>query len=120
MELTEQSAFPRIKVVFLGEVDTGKTNIISQLTTGTFYEKYATTMLASEQTKIYDLNGKTFIIDYWDTAGQEKYRTINKFYYQSAQVVALVYSITNKKSFEAIKKYWIGEVREHLGDKCGM
>lgn len=45
----------------------------------------------------------------WDTAGQEKYHSIAKIYYQDAKIAILVYDVTNKQSFENIQ-VWAEEV----------
>ncbi len=47
----------------------------------------------------------------WDTAGQEKYRALAKVFYKNAAVCVLVYDITRKNSFEALKNYWINEIK---------
>lgn len=39
----------------------------------------------------------------WDTAGQEKYRSIAKIYYQEAKIAILVYDVTSKDSFEQMQ-----------------
>ena len=49
----------------------------------------------------------------WDTAGQEKFRSLSRIFYKDASAAILVYDITNKKSFEEIKNYWVGQLREH-------
>ncbi len=62
--------------------------------------------------KIVNLEGKRVRLQIWDTAGQEKYRTINAgmlpllnalflAYYKSVMGVVLMYSITDRKSFES-------------------
>ena len=48
----------------------------------------------------------------WDTAGQERFQTIITAYYQGAQGIILVYSVTNQESFEHIC-LWAVEVKEH-------
>ena len=48
----------------------------------------------------------------WDTAGEEKYRSVNKIFYKNASVCILVYDITRKSSFEQLKNYWIKEIKE--------
>ena len=48
-----------------------------------------------------------------DTAGQEKYRSLGKKYYNSADCCLLVYDITSKKSLEEIKKFYIKEINEN-------
>lgn len=46
----------------------------------------------------------------WDTAGQEKYRSIAKIYYQDAKIAILVYDVTNRNTFETMQ-IWAEEVR---------
>lgn len=41
----------------------------------------------------------------WDTAGQEKYRSIAKIYYQDAKIALLVYDVTSKGSFEQMQAW---------------
>ena len=50
------------------------------------------------------------IFDIWDTAGQEKYRSINKIFYKDAAIVIMVYDISERRSFDEIKDYWINQV----------
>lgn len=49
----------------------------------------------------------------WDTAGQEKYRSTMVSYYQQAHGIVLVYDITERESFEALK-HWL----EIIQDNC--
>ena len=70
------------------------------------------------------------MLELWDTAGQEKYRSINKLFYKDAQIVIFVYDITSKKSFDEIKSYWYEQVKENYnldkvalaiaGNKCDL
>ena len=57
-------------------------------------------------------NGKTLKFEIWDTAGQEKYRSVTKMFYKDADVAVLVYDITNKYSFEELQKYWVQQVKD--------
>jgi small GTP-binding protein len=49
----------------------------------------------------------------YDTAGQERYNSINESYYQKADAVLLVYDISNRKSFEQIKNYYCPKIEEN-------
>ena len=42
----------------------------------------------------------------WDTAGQEKYKTITKIFYNGAAGIILMFDITDRSSFEAIINTW--------------
>ena len=48
-----------------------------------------------------------------DTAGQEKFNSINEIYYKQADCCLLVYDITSKDSFEALKTYYIPKIKEN-------
>lgn len=53
----------------------------------------------------------------WDTAGQEKYRSLTKIFYKDASVAVLVYDITRKASFDEVKDYWYNQLKEHAPKK---
>ena len=50
----------------------------------------------------------------WDTAGQEKYRSLAKVFYKDASVCVLVYDLTRRESFEELSKFWIGEIKNSV------
>jgi len=41
----------------------------------------------------------------------KKYRKVNRFCYEDAKALAIVYDITRKSSFEEIKNYWIEDIK---------
>lgn len=109
---------PGCKVVLLGDSGVGKTCIISRYISGTFDANSATTNGASYASKIvkYEKLGKSLSLDIWDTAGQEKYKALTKFFYKDAAVAILVYDITRRESFDNVKNYWYNQLKEN-GDK---
>ena len=54
---------------------------------------------------VIPLNGKTFIIDYWDTAGQEKFHSLIPSYIRNSTVAIFVYDITSRQSFDDLEKW---------------
>ena len=101
------------KVVFLGESDVGKNDIISLLTTGKFDPKTVTSFDAQFIRKTIELpEGKSISFDIWDTAGQEKYRSLAKIFYKDAKVLSLVFDVTNHKSFDELKNYWYEQIKK--------
>ena len=103
------------KVVLLGESGVGKTSIISRYITNTFKTQLMSTPGANFVTKtvIMEDEKKSIKFELWDTAGQEKYRSLAKVFYKNAAVCVLVYDITRRLSFEAIKNYWVKELKEN-------
>ena len=111
-----------IKVVLIGESGVGKTSIISQFTKGLFNPDIMSTNGATFSTKKkeYKEENKTLSFEIWDTAGQEKYRSLAKMFFKDAAVALIVYDITSKKSFDEIKKYWMNLVKENGPKKVIM
>jgi small GTP-binding protein len=64
----------------------------------------------------------------WDTAGQEKFKTITQTYYKGAMGIVLTFAVNERKSFEAIDK-WMKQIHENasedvkivlVGNKCDL
>ena len=99
------------KVVLIGEANVGKTSIIAQFINNIFDEDYLASVSCQFSRKTISFeDNKSITFDIWDTAGQEKYRSLAKIFYKDAKAVILVYDITNKKSFEEMMSYWYKEV----------
>ena len=102
------------KVVLIGDSGVGKTCIISRFISNEFEKELDSTDGASYGTKELYLPKlkKKIILDIWDTAGQERYKSLTKFFYKDAQIIIMVYDITQKKSFENLKNQWYKEIQE--------
>ena len=101
------------KVVLLGESGVGKTCIIAQFTSGTFDANTVTSLTAQFIRKTMEFaDDKRIIFDIWDTAGQEKYRSLAKIFYKDAKAIVLVYDITSKDSFVQMKEYWYEQIKQ--------
>ena len=105
-----------IKTILVGEMGTGKTNMINAITGLKFDSNKFTTNTASFLEKVMKVKDKEYNLIIWDTAGQEKYRSITKIFIKEAKIVIFVYSITDKRSFKEIN-YWYETVKNLLGDK---
>ena len=102
----------RCKTIIVGNSGVGKTSIISRYL-NKFNPKEKTTIGASFTNKLEEINNNKILFEIWDTAGQEKFRSINSIFYQDAYICLLVYDITDKKSFDDLKDYWYDSVLEH-------
>ena len=58
---------------------------------------------------------RTITLNLWDTAGQEKFKSLIPSYIKDSQAVLIAYDITNQESFTAVEK-WIDDARA-LRDK---
>ena len=105
------------KVVLIGESGVGKTCIINQFMNGKFNADSLATLSAQFFRKNIVFSGdKNITLDIWDTAGQEMFRSLNRIFYSNSKVVVLVYDVTNKKSFDELKNYWWGQIKENCNN----
>ena len=103
----------KIKVIFVGDGEVGKTSLITQFTTKTFNTEHMMTFPGDNSSQKLEVNGETLNLEIWDTAGQEKFRTTNKIFMKNAKIVIFVVDITNKNSINGLK-YWFKEVKDNL------
>ena len=111
-----EEAGENIKVVLLGDSGVGKTCIINRYTEDKFDESSTPTQGVSYSQRILDIDNKNIILDLWDTAGQEKYRSLGRRFYKNAYIVCLVYDISSAQTFENLKNIWFEELKE-FGEK---
>ena len=104
----------RIKLIFLGDSGVGKTNLINLAIGQPFNENVDCTLGQYFSQKIIRRIGIDYIIDLWDTIGQERLRTINKLFFNNSKIVIFVYDITNLNSFEDLK-LWVNEIDSQIG-----
>ena len=57
-------------------------------------------------------DGKKIKLQIWDTAGEERYRTITSSYYRGAHAIAIVFDLTKLETFEHVKR-WIEDINKY-------
>ena len=82
-----------------------------------FKEITNSTLLSNFVSKKFNKNGKNYILNIWDTAGQEKYHAVTKIFTKNAQIVIFVYAINSKKTMEGLQTYWFKSIKDVLGEE---
>ena len=119
------------KVVFVGESGIGaKTTLINEiLNPGSkleIHKSYDSGNSLFHQKIIHLNNGKEILLNLVDTVGQEKMRPLTKLFIKDCDCAVLGYSITDKQSFEELKKFWYPTVKEYtdliylIGNKADL
>ena len=105
----------QIKIIVVGSMAVGKTCLIAHYQTGKFLSEIPSTCGSSFVQIKKIIKGKKYTLNLWDTAGQEKYDSLTKIFAKNANIVILVYSIIDKKSFQSLNK-WLKLVKEINGE----
>lgn len=99
-------------VILVGDTEVGKTSIIKSFVHNSFDSEQKSTIGALFHTFKTEIKGQPVIIQIWDTAGQEKYRSLGPIYYRKAQAAIVVYDVTNPDSFKSLDQ-WILDVKQN-------
>ena len=106
-----------IKIITLGNSAVGKSSFILKYTDNVFSLDYLTTLgVDYKHKKIKLKNGKDVRLRIFDTAGQERFKSVSASFIKKADGVILIYDIGEKDSFEAVDN-WIKSIREIGKDK---
>ena len=110
-EQKNEEIIEMIKLIIIGSVSVGKTSLLTRYATGNFQSVTKSTSTASFISKIKEVNGKLYEIKLWDTAGQEKYRSLTKIFIKDAKMALLVYAIDDEGSFKDLDM-WLNIVKD--------
>ena len=102
----------QINILLVGDTNTGKTSFVKRL----IFNKYDLTFVASigvdfELKKIKYKN-KIYTIRLFDTAGQERFKSITKSYFRLANAYFIFFDLSNKDSLNHIHN-WIDLIKEY-------
>ena len=104
-----------IKIMTLGNSKVGKTNFIFKYTENIFHENHISTSGLDYKIKKMQINNKNYQLLLFDTAGQERYKSIALNVVKDAHGILLMYDITDKTTFDSIPN-WIQNIKDLKGD----
>jgi len=106
-----------IKIVIIGDGNVGKTTTVRRLSSNEFHKKYIPTMGAD----VISVNIKTtkdedIHINFWDTAGQEKFGGLRDAYYSSCDACIILFSLDDKGTYRNVPT-WYREIVRACGSE---
>jgi small GTP-binding protein len=95
------------KIILVGNSNVGKTTFFNKIKSNNFkLEKHSST-IGVDFSIFHKINNDINIkINLWDTAGQEKYRSLIKTYFREACGYLLMFDLNNYKSFQDLKEWY--------------
>ena len=109
-------SFIDLKIILLGDSGVGKTSISGRYIDSSFKDAYQATLQVEKRVKIINEDDKTSLrLNIWDTAGQEKFRSITRQFYRDCHGAFIVFDLSKKSSFNEVKS-WINELKTHGND----
>ena len=114
-ELGASSSIDNYKIVLIGDINVGKTSILSRFRYGSFESDYMPTLGIDFFSKNLFFEDKTIRLILWDTAGQERFRSLIPSYLKNADCIIIVFDITNKESFLSLNK-WLTDAKNNASE----
>ena len=117
-----------IKLLIIGDSGVGKSCLLLRFADDSFTNSFITTIGIDFKIKTLIIDEKRVRLQIWDSAGQERFRTITNAYYRGAMGIILVYDVGELSSFQNISN-WLGNIEKHssndvyrilLGNKCDV
>ena len=99
----------KIKIIVVGDSGVGKTNLINRFASDKFDTNSKATIGVEFVYKTLKINKEIIKVEVWDTAGEERYRSITSSYYKGANGAIIVYDLTDEESFKNVES-WMNEV----------
>ena len=93
------------KIIIVGDLSSGKTNIVTQYISHKFVQDSQPTIGVEMFNKDFQINEDKVSAQIWDTAGQEKYNALTSSYYKGAKGALVVYDITQESTFLKVEQF---------------
>lgn len=116
-----------IKILLIGDSGVGKSCLLIRYADNMFNDSFVPTIGVDFKTKYINVDGQQVKLQLWDTAGQEKFRSLTKAYMHGAKGILVVFDISDRDTFIQ-SGYWIDMIRESddsvdlilVGNKCDL
>ena len=100
-----------LKTLIVGKLSIGKSFFCNRINLNyTKFQqldlKYMETLGFDYYKKVIKLRNKIFLINIWDTCGQELYQSLLKRFYKNTQIFLIFYDALDRNSFEIAKSYF--------------
>ena len=111
--MEDESTF---KIILTGNTGVGKTSLLCRFAERTFQDDISEFEMKKRAVTV---NGKTYTLALFDTAGQERFRTLTSGFYNNTHGAILVYDVTDEQSYIDIPN-WLRDVNRYTTDPVRM
>ena len=109
-----QNQRPSVKVIFVGNSGVGKTCLIASFYQQNFDIKTSPNVApAYSYSDVRNSQGLTIRLQIWDTAGQEKYLSVNQLFFRDSGVAFVCFEAGDKESLDSVHD-WAKRVKDEV------
>ena len=115
MSELEDSTLKNYKTIIIGRSAVGKSTLLLRYVDGEFNPQKPTIGIDYRFKKVTH-NDANFNLELWDSAGQERYRTIVYNYFTLSKAACIVFDLSNEDSLNDAKT-WLQQLVLHCGNE---
>ena len=101
-----------LSFILIGDSTVGKTCFLTRYFKNQFNETFLSTIGIDKEIKYVKVKNDTYKMTLWDTAGQDRFKSLPKKYYQNADGVLLLFDVTSEDTFNNVSN-WMKDVKEN-------
>ena len=101
-----------LSFILIGDSTVGKTCFLTRYFKNQFNETFLSTIGIDKEIKYVKVKNDTYKMTLWDTAGQDRFKSLPKKYYQNADGVLLLFDVTSEETFNNVSN-WMKDVKEN-------
>ncbi|XP_031566767.1 rho-related GTP-binding protein RhoE-like [Actinia tenebrosa] len=106
----------KIKAIFVGDSECGKTALLSVFVKNVFPEVYEATVFNSLSSEV-EVEEERIELSLWDTSGQPEFDHVRPLSYKGSDVVMICFDISRPETLESVSTKWTTEAKEMCVDK---
>lgn len=100
------------KLLIVGDMCVGKTCFLLRYCDDVFNETHISTIGVDYRVKALEINNEKIRLQIWDTAGQDRFRSITRSYYKGSHGILLLFDCTKRESYYNVKS-WVSQIIEN-------
>ena len=99
------------KIILIGDAGVGKSSLFLKYDSNKFLDNYNSTIGIDYIFKNIEKEKFNLRLQIYDTAGQERYRSLIPNYIKNSDGIFLIFDLTKKQTFDSLEK-WLGLIKE--------
>ncbi len=107
------------KLLTLGDSGCGKSSLLIRYTQDEFDMQYPSTIGIDFRLKRLEIGGKQVKVAIYDSAGQDRFRSITRNYFRGSHGIVVVFDITRRDSFDNIRK-WMEDIKTYAEENVNL
>ncbi|KAM7240443.1 hypothetical protein CapIbe_008349 [Capra ibex] len=107
LDQEKYNADDNVKIICLGDSTVGKSKLMERFLMDGFQSQQLSTYTLTLYKHMATVDGKTVLVDFWDTAGQEWFQSMHTSCYHKAHVCIMVFDVQRKITYKNLSTWYM-------------